>query len=152
ITLGKVILLRRDIPRRSRVRHSPVRVNCATKRIDPRNWAAFWWDNICFAESEESCNRRNITLRRYAILKCKEDVMWKFFGSALSGNASWFLGKFIEARAYQRKSARNMGPDPTPEDPYVTCLIYLSRSLLCLGYVDQARVHRDEALGIGRQL
>ena len=32
----------------------------------------------------------------------------------------------------------------SPEDTYVTMLLHLSRSLLCLGYVDQARLRRED--------
>ena len=39
-----------------------------------------------------------------------------------------------------------------PDDPRVQALICLSRTLLYLGYLDQARLRRDEALAEARQL
>jgi hypothetical protein len=32
--------------------------------------------------------------------EAQNDTMWKCFASAYSGDSCWFLGKFIEARAY----------------------------------------------------
>ena len=40
----------------------------------------------------------------------------------------------------------------SPEDLYVASLLDLSRTLLCLGYVDQARLRRDEALAEARRI
>jgi predicted ATPase len=40
----------------------------------------------------------------------------------------------------------------SPDDPYVASLIVLSRTLLCLGYVDQARLRRGEALADARRI
>ena len=40
----------------------------------------------------------------------------------------------------------------SPDDPHVASLIILSRTLLCLGYVDQARLRRDEALAEARRI
>jgi predicted ATPase len=39
-----------------------------------------------------------------------------------------------------------------PADPHVSALLYLSRTLICLGHVDQARLQRDEALAEARRL
>src|SRR5262249_41017373 len=40
----------------------------------------------------------------------------------------------------------------SPDDPYVQALIHLARTLMCLGYPDQARLRRDEALAEARLL
>jgi predicted ATPase len=40
---------------------------------------------------------------------------------------------------------------PLPDDLYVACLLDFYRTLLCLGYVDQARLRRDEALAEARR-
>jgi len=81
----------------------------------------------------------------------RNDVMWKCRGSVCSGIICSFFGKFIDARAYLENALSLWDPTysefaVTPDDPYVTGLITLSRTLLCLGYVDQARLRRDEAL------
>jgi hypothetical protein len=83
--------------------------------------------------------------------------MWKFFGSYFSGTACSFLGKFINARTYFENAHSLWDPMyralvVTPEDPYVAQLIHLSWTLLCLGYVDQAGLRREEALAGARRL
>jgi class 3 adenylate cyclase/predicted ATPase len=87
----------------------------------------------------------------------RNDAMWKFSGSEASGITCSLLGKFIDARAYVENALSLWDPMyrahlPTPEDSYVSVLIPLFRSLLCLGYVDQARLRRDEALAEARRL
>jgi class 3 adenylate cyclase/predicted ATPase len=88
--------------------------------------------------------------------EAQNNMMWKCFASAYSGDSCWFLGKFIEARAYFENALslweeRYRAFAPAPGDPYVVTLIYLSRTLLCLGYVDQARQRRNEALADARR-
>jgi predicted ATPase len=87
----------------------------------------------------------------------RDDVMWQCFGSSLSGNTSHLTGNLVDARA-DLENALSLW-DPTfrrfsalPDDPYVQILIFLSRTLLYLGYVDQARLRRDEALAEARRL
>src|SRR5262249_36279826 len=85
------------------------------------------------------------------------DGMWKCFGLMYQGNVSVWLGKFSEGRAYYENALSLWDPKysafaATPEHPYVASLGHLSRALLCLGYVDQARVRRDEALALARPL
>jgi tetratricopeptide (TPR) repeat protein len=87
----------------------------------------------------------------------KNDVMWKCFGSMYQGNVACWLGKFTEARAYYENALSLWDPKygafaATPENPYVASLCRLSRALLCLGYVDQAHLRRDEALAQARAL
>jgi predicted ATPase len=89
--------------------------------------------------------------------EARDDVMWTCFGSSFSGITRHFTGKFAEARAYLEK-ARSLW-DPTfrrfsasPDDVYVQLLVCLSRTLLYLGYVGQARLLRDEALAEARRI
>jgi tetratricopeptide (TPR) repeat protein len=83
--------------------------------------------------------------------------MWQCFGSTLGGNTHHLTGNLVDARA-DLENALSLW-DPTfrrfyalPEDPYVQNLIFLSRTLLYLGYVDKARLRRDEALAEARRL
>jgi hypothetical protein len=89
--------------------------------------------------------------------EAKNELMWKCFGLMYQGNVSCWLGKFTEARAYYENALSLWDPTysafaATPENPYVASLCHLSRALLCLGYVDQARLRRDEALAQARTL
>jgi tetratricopeptide (TPR) repeat protein len=89
--------------------------------------------------------------------EARVDVMWKCFGSRLSGTVCCYLGKFIDARASNENALSLWDPKyraftPSPEDGYVAGLMHLSRTLLYLGHVDQARLRRDEALAEARQL
>jgi hypothetical protein len=89
--------------------------------------------------------------------EARNDAMWKCFGLNRSGTTCVFLGKFIDARAYFEKYLSLWDPMyralwPAPEDLYVASLGDLSRALLCLGYVDQARLRRNEALVEARRL
>jgi hypothetical protein len=89
----------------------------------------------------------------------RNDLMWKYFGSGLGGNACFGAGKFINARAYLENALSLWDPRfrafadclPGP-DPQVRALISLSLTLSCLGYLDQARLRRDEALSEARRL
>jgi predicted ATPase len=83
--------------------------------------------------------------------EAQNDAMWKCLGLNRSGTACVWLGKFIDARTYFQKYLSLWDPMyraewPAPEDLYVAGLGDLSRTLLCLGYVDQARLRRNEAL------
>jgi predicted ATPase len=89
--------------------------------------------------------------------QARNDAMWACFGSLFSGTTRHFTGKLVDARA-SFETALSLW-DPTfrrfsafPDDPYVQILIFLSRALLYLGYVDQARLRRDEALAEARRL
>jgi predicted ATPase len=89
--------------------------------------------------------------------EARNDAMWKCIGSNRSGTACVWLGKFIDARTYFEKYLSFWDPMyralwPAPEDLYVAGLGDLSRTLLCLGYVDQARLRRNEALVEARRL
>jgi class 3 adenylate cyclase/predicted ATPase len=79
------------------------------------------------------------------------DVMWKCRGSSVSGLICFHRGKFIDARVNYVNSLSLWNPmfravTLAPHDPYVTSVMHLSRTLLCLGYIDQARLRRDDAL------
>ena len=70
--------------------------------------------------------------------------MWKCFGAMFSGNICCWLAKFGDARAYYEKALSLWNPTygayaATPEDPYIASLCHISRALLCMGYIDQAR-------------
>jgi tetratricopeptide (TPR) repeat protein len=89
----------------------------------------------------------------------RNDSMWKYFGSGLSGNACFGAGKFIAARAHLENALSLWDPryrafaDNLPSyDPQVRAVISLSLTLSCLGYLDQARLRRDEALSEARRL
>lgn len=87
----------------------------------------------------------------------RNDAMWKCFGSQLSGNICFYLGKFTNVRAYLENALSLWDPThrafaPTAEDPYVGAMFHLSRTLLCLGHLDEARLRRDEALAAAQRL
>jgi class 3 adenylate cyclase/tetratricopeptide (TPR) repeat protein len=89
--------------------------------------------------------------------EAQNDVMWKCFGLFSTGHTCFFLGRFLGARTYFENAFRLWDPKyrafaPSPNDPCVSALIHFSRTLLCLGYVDQARLCRDEALAEARRL
>jgi predicted ATPase len=94
-------------------------------------------------------------LRRLSI--ARNDAMWACFSSYFIGNTRYFTGKLVDARASFENALSLWDPafrrfSASPEDPHVQILIFLSRALLCLGYVDQARLRRDEALAEARRL
>jgi predicted ATPase len=85
------------------------------------------------------------------------DVSWKWNSLMRDGEVCCWLGKFIEARAYFEAALASWDPGfrdriTSPHDVYVNALIYLSRALFCLGYLDQARLRRDDALTEARRL
>jgi tetratricopeptide (TPR) repeat protein len=87
----------------------------------------------------------------------RNDVMWKCFGSQISGTICFYLGKFTDVSAYLENALTLWDPvyrgsAPTAEDPYVGAMFHLSRTLLCLGHLDQARLLRDEALAEAQRL
>jgi tetratricopeptide (TPR) repeat protein len=91
--------------------------------------------------------------------EARNDVYWKRAGSNASGLSCFSLGKFIDARAYYENalSLRNpmhrewaRRPDWAWPDARLETG-YLSRTLLYLGYADQARLRMDEVLAKARQ-
>jgi class 3 adenylate cyclase/tetratricopeptide (TPR) repeat protein len=110
----------------------------------PGQWA------ICLNRGELGEAERYAT-EIYQLGEAQNDVMWKCFGSGHSGVVCGWLGKFINARAHFEHYLSLWDPMyraswPLPHDLYVACLLDFSRTLLCLGYVDQARLRRSEAL------
>jgi class 3 adenylate cyclase/predicted ATPase len=94
-------------------------------------------------------------VRRFA--DGRNDDVWKCFGHIISGDVSLWLGKFIDARTYLETALSLWEPSyralgPLPEDTHVHILKFLYRTLVCIGYVDQARLRRDEALAEARRI
>ena len=84
--------------------------------------------------------------------EAQDDVIWKRSGSSLSGIVCSYLGKFIEARVYLEDwlcswDPKHRAPSTSAEHPYVVSLVHLSRTLLCLGFLNQARSRRDAGHG-----
>ncbi|WP_035725428.1 hypothetical protein, partial [Bradyrhizobium sp. ARR65] len=78
-------------------------------------------------------------------------------GAQISGNICFYLGKFTDVRAYHESVFSLWDPAyrafaPTAEDPYVGAVIHFSRTLVCLGDLDEARLRRDEALAESQRL
>jgi predicted ATPase len=89
--------------------------------------------------------------------EARNDVIWRRAGLNANGATCFYLGKFIDARVYYENALSlwdpmNRASATSPEDPYVSGLTYLFRTLLCLGNIDQARLRRDEALAEARRL
>jgi class 3 adenylate cyclase/predicted ATPase len=89
--------------------------------------------------------------------EARSDVTWKCFGSFANGGTCFFLGKFIDGRVHLENGLSHWDPTfraswASPDDAYVQAMLGLSRTLLCLGYVDQARLRRDEALAEAQRL
>jgi predicted ATPase len=85
------------------------------------------------------------------------DLTWKCFGSFVSGGTCFWLGKFIDGRVHVENGLSHWDPRfraswASPDDAYVVAMLTLSKTLLCLGYVDQARLRRDEALAEAQRL
>jgi class 3 adenylate cyclase/tetratricopeptide (TPR) repeat protein len=88
----------------------------------------------------------------------RDEPMWQCIGSMLSGHVCFWLGHFIDARARYHDALSLWDPQfrvatTSPvADPYLTILLYDSRALLFLGYLDQARLRRCEGLIEARRL
>jgi tetratricopeptide (TPR) repeat protein len=100
---------------------------------------------------------QNLADELHRLGETTNDMMWKCFGLMFQGNVSCWLGKFTEACAFYEKALSLWDPKysafaATPENPYVASLCHLSRALLCLGHVDQARSRRDEAFAQAQPL
>ena len=89
--------------------------------------------------------------------EARNDPRWNAAGLASTAFISFLRGRFTDARAYYEDAIGLWDPlyrpsVVSPDDPHVASLIILSRTLLCLGYVDQARLRRDEALAEARRI
>jgi predicted ATPase len=89
--------------------------------------------------------------------EARSDVTWKCFGSFVSGQICFYLGKFIDGRVHLENGLSHW--DPTfraswalPDDAYVGATLHLSKTLLYLGYVDQARLRLGETLAEAQRL
>jgi class 3 adenylate cyclase/predicted ATPase len=87
----------------------------------------------------------------------RNEAVWRCLGSRVSGVICCVLGKFADARMHSENAlslwdASYRATAAAPADPHVSALLYLSRTLICLGHVDQARLQRDEALAEARRL
>ena len=106
-------------------------------------------------EELQQAERHADAIRRAG--EARNDQRWNAAGLACSGFISFLRGRFIDARAHYENVLGLWDPTyrpsvVSPDDPYVASLIILSRTLLCLGYVDQARLRRDEALAEARRI
>jgi class 3 adenylate cyclase/predicted ATPase len=112
-----------------------------------------WLYHVARAELEQGEHQAEVMRH---LCERSDDVSWNVAAGRISGCTCFFLGKFIEARAYLEnilaKWDSTYRASTWAEDPYVSSLIYLFRTLLCLGYLDQARQRRDEALAEARRL
>jgi class 3 adenylate cyclase/tetratricopeptide (TPR) repeat protein len=86
-----------------------------------------------------------------------DEPMWKCIGSVQSGNVCVWLGRFIDGHNRYQEALSLWDPKfrvatAHPTDPYLALLLYDSRSLLFLGYLDQARLRRCEALTESKRL
>jgi predicted ATPase len=84
------------------------------------------------------------------------DVRWECFGSIFRANSRCYLGEFSDSRLDCETALSLWSPNyrnflSTPSNQYVHVLMVLSRSLFCLGYLDQARMRRAEALTEARR-
>jgi class 3 adenylate cyclase/predicted ATPase len=89
--------------------------------------------------------------------EARNDPRWNAAGLASTAFISFLQGRFTDARVYYENAiglwdSLYRPSVVSPDDPHVASLIILSRTLLCLGYVDQARLRRDEALAEARRI
>jgi tetratricopeptide (TPR) repeat protein len=85
------------------------------------------------------------------------DSRCAFFSSTFGGVTRCSLGKFVDARiqfdnAWALWDPAHRAFTATPDDPYLQASLHHSRTLLCLGYVHQASLWRDNALAEARRL
>ena len=80
-------------------------------------------------------------------------------GCRVSGVTCCWLGEWIAARDYLERglllydhARRSSYAELTVDDTHVVLLTYLAWTLLCLGYMDQARAKREAALAEARLL
>jgi tetratricopeptide (TPR) repeat protein len=86
-----------------------------------------------------------------------DEPMWRCIGSMMSGQVSFWLGRFIDAHNRVQEALSLCDPKfravATGQlDPYLLILLCDSRALLFLGCLEQARLRRREALTESRRL
>jgi class 3 adenylate cyclase/predicted ATPase len=89
----------------------------------------------------------------------RNDAILASLGRLSAGQAHFYLGHFAPARADLEHSLLLFDPAQrrdfhalTTADPHVMTLVYLARTLACLGYLTQAQVWREAALAEARHL
>jgi tetratricopeptide (TPR) repeat protein len=89
----------------------------------------------------------------------RNDSVWTVMGCRISGVTCFWLGEWIAARDYLERGLllydstdRSSYTELTLDDTHVIMLTYLALTLLCLGYLDQARAEREAALAEARLL
>jgi predicted ATPase len=89
----------------------------------------------------------------------RNDPVWTVMGCRISGVTCWWLGELIAARDYLERGLLLYDPanrasyaELTVDDTHVMLLTYLASTLMCLGYLDQARAKREVALTEARSL
>ena len=89
----------------------------------------------------------------------RNDPVWTVMGCRISGVTCCWLGELIAARDYLERGLLLYDPahhssyaELTVDDTHVVMLTYLAWTLLCLGYLDQARAKREAALAEARLL
>jgi tetratricopeptide (TPR) repeat protein len=87
----------------------------------------------------------------------RNDSIGKCFAWRFRGTVRCYLGKFSDARVANENALSLWDPQyrtlaPSPEDGNLATSLHLSRTLLYLGYIDQARSQRDEAMADARRL
>jgi class 3 adenylate cyclase/predicted ATPase len=83
----------------------------------------------------------------------------KPLGYRYRGTTAFFLGDFVAARSFLDKAISLYDPEYLsvfgtlePQDTRVAMLVFLSHTLLCLGYVDQARRCSEDGLARARAI
>jgi predicted ATPase/class 3 adenylate cyclase len=125
---------------------------------DPAQLGSVLWGQWIFCQVRgelQQAEYHSEEMRRFG--HARNDLMWQCFGAAYSGHTASYLGKFAEARAYAETALSLWDSSyadlaPAPGNPHMVTLLYLSRTLLCLGYIEQARFQRDEALAVASRL
>ena len=89
----------------------------------------------------------------------RNDPVWTVMGCRISGVTCCWLGELIAARDYLERGLLLYDPanrasyaELTVDDTHVILLTYLAWTLMCLGYLDQARAKREVALTEARRL
>jgi class 3 adenylate cyclase/predicted ATPase len=110
-----------------------------------------WVHHLVRAELNRA---RQLSLRMLQLGEDRDDAILKFMGARYSGQTCLYLGEFSEAHTYSSKALGLYTPTyrRSLENAHVAILCDISRELLCLGYLDQARVQQDEALAEAHQL
>jgi hypothetical protein len=86
----------------------------------------------------------------------RNDVRSKRVSSSLSGELCFYLGKFKDSRAHYENAVCLRDPVhrtfvPSPAHGQAWILSHFYNTLVCLGYADQARFRRDEAMAQARR-